>query len=163
MLLQAQNPPTGSSADANHNRTLGLAVCKILAHGTEDNAVCEAVAKKEIISALFTILSWASKFEPPVLVNAARTICNLAQRDKNKELISSEGLRLLINSLESTNEDLQVWAAQAIQNLCTEAIYQQRVVELDGVYTLVPLLSSKNDTLVLCVSIILHSLASNST
>lgn len=47
--------------------------------------------------------------------------------------------------------------------LPTEPVHQQKVVERDGVFTLVPLLSSKNDRLVLTVAIILHALASNGT
>lgn len=85
-----------------------------------DSAICEIVAKKETVSTLFSILSWASKFESGLLVNAAKTICHVAQMEKNKELVAAEGgLAILIGALDSQVEDLQFWAAQTIQNLCT--------------------------------------------
>lgn len=144
-----------------------------------DTTVCDLVPTTEFINALFSILSYASRLDTNLLVNAARILCNLAQfgraipfslilitnnaldAGQRKETIAKEGLHVLIGALESSSEELQFWTAQTIQNLCTEPAIQQKVVERDGVFTLVPLLSSKNDRLVLCVAVILHALASN--
>eukprot|EP00026_Physarum_polycephalum_P000300 Phypoly_transcript_00300.p1 GENE.Phypoly_transcript_00300~~Phypoly_transcript_00300.p1 ORF type:complete len:1780 (+),score=292.27 Phypoly_transcript_00300:209-5341(+) len=163
LCAYAKQPPSGSSSDASKQHQLALALCKILSQATEDATVSEMLGGGDLVGALFSILSFASRLDSTLLAYAAKTLCHLAQFDieHRKEHIAKEGLHVLIGVLDSSSEDLQFWTAQTIQNLCTEPANQQKVVDRDGVFTLVPLLSSKNDRLVLTVAVILHALASN--
>ena len=43
--------------------------------------------------------------------------------EHRKEHIAKEGLHVLIGVLDSSNEELQFWTAQTIQNLCTGTLF----------------------------------------